>query len=45
MSVRLAEEVSPSVRQESKELAHLIGDRLTGGRSQVGYMAVCIAYV
>jgi len=30
-----------SVRQETKELAHLVGERLTGGPTQIGYLAVC----
>lgn len=41
MSVKLAEKVAPSMREESKELAHAVGDRLTGGKSQTGYLAVC----
>lgn len=41
MSVKLAEDVAPSMRHESKELAHRVGDRLTGGKSQIGYLAVC----
>lgn len=49
MSVKLQEQIQDtiqdslqdqSVRQETKELAHLIGDRLTGGPTQIGYLAV-----
>lgn len=29
-----------SVRQETKELAHLVGERLTGGPTQIGYLAL-----
>lgn len=41
MSVKLAEKAAPSMRHESKELAHRVGDSLTGGKSQIGYLAVC----
>lgn len=37
---KLPDDAALSVRHETKELAHLIGDRFTGGRTQTGYMAV-----
>jgi hypothetical protein len=38
MSVKFQDE---SLRKETKELAHKVGERLTGGNSQNGYLAVC----
>lgn len=29
-----------SIRKESKELAHKVGERLTGGNAETGYLAV-----
>lgn len=37
---KLQEEAAGSMRHETKELAHKIGDRLTGGKTQAGYLAV-----
>ena len=37
---KLQEEAANSVRHDTKELAHKIGDRLTGGKTQTGYLAV-----
>jgi hypothetical protein len=40
MSVRFQEEVSKSIRADTKELAHKVGERLTGGDTQTGYLAL-----
>ena len=37
---KLQEEAASTVRHDTKELAHKIGDRLTGGKTQAGYLAV-----
>ncbi|KAF4217418.1 hypothetical protein CNMCM8980_007564 [Aspergillus fumigatiaffinis] len=40
MSVKFQEEVSKSIRADTKELAHKVGERLTGGDTQTGYLAL-----
>ena len=35
------EEAVKGIRQDTKELVHKVGERLTGGNPQNGYMAVC----
>ena len=35
------DEAAKSIRKETKELAHHVGERLTGGNPQTGYLAVC----
>ena len=37
------EEAAKSIRQDTKELVHKVGERLTGGNPQNGYMAVCLS--
>jgi hypothetical protein len=41
MSVKFQEDVTKSIRKDTKELAHKVGERLTGGDTQTGYLAVC----
>ncbi|KAK1147136.1 hypothetical protein N8T08_001875 [Aspergillus melleus] len=40
MSVKFEDEVSRSLRKDTKELAHKVGERLTGGKSETGYLAL-----
>ncbi|RHZ43956.1 Mpv17/PMP22 family protein [Aspergillus thermomutatus] len=40
MSVKFQEEVTKSIREDTKELAHKVGERLTGGDAQTGYLAL-----
>ncbi|GIJ97997.1 hypothetical protein Aspvir_000105 [Aspergillus viridinutans] len=40
MSVKFQEEVTKSIRKDTKELAHKVGERLTGGDTQTGYLAL-----
>ncbi|GIJ89385.1 hypothetical protein Asppvi_008325 [Aspergillus pseudoviridinutans] len=40
MSVKFQEEVTKSLRHDTKELAHKVGERLTGGDTQTGYLAL-----
>ncbi|EAW14565.1 Mpv17/PMP22 family protein [Aspergillus clavatus NRRL 1] len=40
MSVKFQEDVSRSIREDTKELAHKVGERLTGGDAQTGYLAL-----
>lgn len=42
MSVKFEDEASRSLRKDTKELAHKVGERLTGGKSEAGYLAVCL---
>lgn len=42
MSVKFEDEASKSLRKDTKELAHKFGERLTGGKSEAGYLAVCL---
>ncbi|GFF99575.1 PXMP2/4 family protein 3 [Aspergillus udagawae] len=40
MSVKFQEDVTKSIRKDTKELAHKVGERLTGGDTQTGYLAL-----
>ncbi|KAM0096328.1 hypothetical protein ACP6JD_000088 [Aspergillus fumigatus] len=40
MSVKFQEEATRSIRADTKELAHKVGERLTGGNAQTGYLAL-----
>lgn len=46
MSVKFQEDATKSIREtireDTKELAHKVGERLTGGNTQTGYLAVCL---
>lgn len=45
MSVKFQQETvrtTSGIRPAAKELAHEVGERLTGGKTQTGYLAVCI---
>lgn len=44
MSVKFQQETvrTTGIRPAAKELAHEVGERLTGGKTQTGYLAVCI---
>lgn len=41
MSVKFQEQTVRVAGQKTEDLAHQIGDRLTGGRGASGYLAVC----
>ncbi|PLB51255.1 integral membrane protein 25D9-6 [Aspergillus steynii IBT 23096] len=40
MSVKFEDEAARSLRKDTKELAHKVGERLTGGNSETGYLAL-----
>lgn len=45
MSVKFQEETVRAVANaggKPEDLAHRVGERLTGGKTQTGYLAVCI---
>ncbi|PLN81251.1 hypothetical protein BDW42DRAFT_169495 [Aspergillus taichungensis] len=39
------EEAAKSIRKETKELAHHVGERLTGGNPQTGYLALYLKHL
>jgi hypothetical protein len=40
---KIQEVAEKSIRQDTKELVHKVGERLTGGNAQNGYLAVCLS--